>query len=102
MGKRFPCSLNTVHRTLNYLTDILFKGQTELNINTLSLRDLWAFDIWLIGSSGDVVISNEDFSLNDTVLCVPSMSVEGSDALRKDSPHFYARSALEVSNKPHE
>lgn len=73
-----------------------------LNINTLILRDLWAFDIWLIGSGGDLVISNEDFSLNDIVLCVPSMSIEGSDALRKDFPCFYARSALEVPNKPYE
>ena len=73
-----------------------------LNINMLILRDLWVFDIWLIGSGGDLVISNEDFSLNDTVLCAPSMSVEGLDALRKDLPWFYARSALEVPNKRHE
>lgn len=42
------------------------------------------------------------FSLNDTVLCAPSMSIEGSDALRKGFPCFYARSALEVPNKPYE
>lgn len=71
-----------------------------LNTSTLILGDLWVFDIWLIGSGGDLVISNEDFSLNDIVLCVPSMSIEGSDALRKNFPWFYARSALEVPNKP--
>lgn len=30
-----------------------------LNFSMLILRDLWVFDIWLIGS--DLVISDEDF-----------------------------------------
>jgi len=88
MGKHFPRSLNTVCWTLIYLTDILFKGQTVLNINTLILRDLWVFDIWLIGSGGDLVISNEDFTLNCIMLFVPSLSVQGGVALREGLPPF--------------
>lgn len=48
MGKPFPYSLYIVHWTLIYLTDILFKREAVLNVNTL--RDLCVFSIWLIGS----------------------------------------------------